>query len=166
MKLQYLKLATVLLASMLVAAPVAAYDTAQAETYARMFEPVRGAKAGKYLHMIAPDQFVKEVRGGKPYITVDIRTPGETRFFTGNLPGHLVIPLNELFRPEQLAKLPQDTPIVVMCASGVRATAAATALRNIGFEQTYVLKGGFKGLVSYLGTKEANQPLGPATAAR
>jgi len=166
MKRMLLKLVTVLLAVLFVAAPVAAYDQGMADSYAQMFAPVQGAKAGKELHLMSPEQFVKEVRGGKSFVTVDIRTPGETRFLTGNLPGHLVIPLSELFKQEQLARLPTDKPIVVMCHSGTRATAAATALRQIGFKDTYVLKGGFKGLIAYLGAKEANQPLGPQTAAR
>jgi rhodanese-related sulfurtransferase len=166
MKRRYLQLAIVLTASMLVAAPTAAYDQAEAEGYAQMFASVEGPKAGKHLHLIKPEQFVKEVRAGKRYVTVDIRTPGETRFFTGNMPGHLVIPLNELFKHEQLAKLPNDKPIVIICKSGTRATAAATALRDVGFEETYVLKGGFKGLITYLGPKEANQPIEPKTAAR
>ena len=88
------------------------------------------------------------------------------QFFTSNLQGHLVIPLSELFEQEQLAKLPTELPIVVMCKSGARATAAVTALRHIGFTDSFVLKGGFKGLVTYLGAKEAYQPLGPETAAR
>lgn len=166
MKRKHLQLGTVLLASLLVAAPTAAYDRGNAEAYAQMFASVQGPKAGKELHLIKPDQFVKEVRAGKQYVTVDIRTPGETKFFTGNLPGHLVIPLNELFTHNQLAKLPSDKPIVLLCKSGTRATAAATALRDVGFKETYVLKGGFMKLSAYLGTKEANQPLGPKTAGR
>ena len=166
MKRKYSQLATVLLASMLVAAPTAAYDRGEAEGYAQLFASVQGPKAGKAMHLIKPEQFVNEVRAGKQYVTVDIRTPNETRFFTGNLPGHLVIPLNELFKHDQLAKLPNDKPIVLMCKSGTRATAAATALRDVGFKETYVLKGGFKMLSAYLGPKEANQPLGPKTAAR
>ena len=166
MKRIFSKLVIALLTAFFIAAPVAAYDHGMAEGFAQMFAPVQGAKAGKELHLMAPEQFVKEVRGGKEFVTVDIRTPGETQFLTGNLPGHLVIPLNELFKPEQLAKLPPDKPIVVLCHSGTRATAAATALRQIGFNETYVLKGGFKGLIAYLGAKEANQPLGPQTAAR
>lgn len=166
MKRKYLPVATVMLASMLVAAPTAAYDRGKAEAYAQMFTSVQGPKAGKELHLIKVDQFVEDVRAGRQYVTVDIRTPGETRFFTGNMPGHLVIPLNELFKHDQLARLPDDKPIILLCKSGTRATAAATALRNMGFEETYVLKGGFKGLSAYLGPKEANQPLGPKTAAR
>ena len=166
MKRKFLRLSTVLLTAIFVAAPVAAYDQDKAAEYAQMFATVQGAKAGKELQLLKPEQFVKQVRGGKPFVTVDVRTPGETQFFTSNLPGHLVIPLAELFKPEQLAKLPTDKPIVVMCKSGTRATAAATALRRIGFSETYVLKGGFKGLIAYLGAPEANKPLGPKTAAR
>ena len=166
MKRKFLRLSTVLLTALVVAAPVSAYDQSGADEYAQMFATVQGAKAGKELQLLKPEQFVNQVRGGKAFVTVDVRTPGETRFFTSNLPGHLVIPLAELFKPEQLAKLPTDKPIVVMCKSGTRATAATTALRRIGFSETYVLKGGFKGLVTYLGVPEANKPLGPKTAAR
>ena len=166
MKRMYLQLTTVMLASMLIAAPTVGYDQGGAEAYAQMFASVQGPKAGKQLHLINPEQFVNDVRAGKQFVTVDIRTPGETKFFTGNLPGHLVIPLKELFKHDQLAKLPDDKPIVIFCQAGERATAAATALRNLGFKETYVLKGGFKGLSAYLGPKQANQPLGPKTAAR
>jgi rhodanese-related sulfurtransferase len=166
MKRMFVQLATLLLTGLVFGAPAAAYDQSMADRFGQMFASVQGAKAGKGLHLIAPEQFVKEVRGGKQFVTVDIRTPGETRFFTGNLPGHLVIPLNELFKQDQLAKLPTDKPIVLLCHSGTRATAAATALRQTGFKETYVLKGGFKALTAYLGAKEANQPLEPRTAAR
>jgi rhodanese-related sulfurtransferase len=166
MRIQRKNLMAVALASLFLAAPAVAYDTAQADAYAQMFASVQGPKAGKELHLIKPDQFVNEVRAGKRFVTVDIRTPGETRFFTGNLPGHLVIPLNQLFEREQLAKLPDDKPIVILCKSGARATATVTALRAIGFTESYVLKGGLQGLAAYLGPKEANQPLGPKTAGR
>ena len=165
MKRKYLQFATVLIATALIAAPAAAFDRGEADSYAQMFSSVQGPKAGKHLHLMKPDKFVEQVRAGKEFVTVDVRTPGETMFFTGNLPGHLVIPMNELFKHEQLARLPNDKPIVVLCKSGTRATAVATALRDVGFKETYVLKGGFKGLIAYLGAKEANQPLGPKTAA-
>ena len=166
MKRAFLQLATAMLTGLLLAVPAVAYDQGQAGAYAQMFASVQGPKAGKELHLMKPEQFVNEVKAGKQFVTVDVRTPGETQFFTGNLPGHLVIPLSELFKHDQLAKLPTDKPIVVMCKSGTRATAAVTALRNIGFSESYVLKGGFKGLITYLGAPEANKPLGPKTAAR
>lgn len=166
MKRSKLKLGTILVASMLVSAPVAAYDATAAEGFAAMFSSVQGPKAGKYLHAVKADQFVEAVRAGKPYVTVDIRTPGETMFVTANTPGHLAIPLSELFKPGQLARLPKDKPIVVLCKTGTRATAAMTGLRYIGFDNTWVLKGGLEALTAYVGPKEANQPLKPKDPAR
>ncbi len=166
MKRRIVQLAVVIVAALFLAAPAAGYDRTLADTYAQIFAPVKGPKAGKQLHLVKPDQFVKEVRQGKSYVMIDIRTPGETRFMKVNLPGHLVIPLAELFKHENLAKLPTDKPLVVVCQAGDRANAAATALRQIGFKDTYVLKGGMKGLSAYLGPKQANMPLEPKTAAR
>lgn len=165
MKHRNSQLVLALLLALFLAMPAAAYDRDLAENYAALFAPVKGAKAGKELHLVNPDQFVKEARAGKPYVMLDIRTPGETRFLTANLPGHLSVPLAELFEHEQLARLPTDRPIIVLCKSGARATAAVTALRQIGFENAYVLKGGFQGLAAYVGPKEANMPLAPKTAA-
>ena len=72
--------------------------------------------------------------------------------------------MNELFTEANLARIPTDKAVVVLCKSGTRATAAGTALRHIGFENVYVLKGGFKALTGYLGPVEANTPLKPDTA--
>lgn len=166
MKRWYIQFAVIVVAALFMAAPAAAYDRMLADTYAQMFAPVKGAKLGKQLHLVKPDQFVKEVRQGKPYIMIDIRTPGETMFMKVNLTGHLVIPLEVLFKPENLAKLPTDKPMIVVCQAGIRASAAAMALRHIGFEDTYVLLGGMNRLSTYLGPKEANMPLGPKTAGR
>jgi len=155
-----------LVTAVMLSTPTLAYDNKLAGEYNQMFKPVAGAKAGKFLHLINPDQFVERVRKGEQFTTVDIRTPGETQFFTGNMPGHLTIPLSELFEDRNLGKLPEQGNIVIFCASGTRATAAATALRSIGFKQTYVLKGGYRGLSAYMGPKEANGPMKTKTAAR
>jgi rhodanese-related sulfurtransferase len=64
-----------------------------------------------------------------------------------------------LFAPASLARIPVDAPVVVICKSGTRATAAGTALRHIGFDNVLSLKGGFKALSDYLDAKTANTPL-------
>ena len=94
-------------------------------------------------------------------MTLDVRTPAEIGVFTSILPGALTIPVYVLFSEANLARIPTDKTVVVLCKSGTRATAAGTALRHIGFENVYVLKGGFKALVAYMGPKEANTPLKP-----
>jgi rhodanese-related sulfurtransferase len=141
------------------ASPVWSYDAAMAESYAKLFAPVQGAGAGKGLHLITPDAFLNKVKTKEPVLALDVRTPAETAVYSVTLPGALVIPINELFTEANLARIPTDRTVVVFCLSGARATAAGTALRHIGFENVYVLKGGFKALTAYMGPKEANAPL-------
>jgi rhodanese-related sulfurtransferase len=143
--------------------PAWSYDAAMAESYAKLFAPVTGAKAGKALHLIEPDAFVDKVNAKEPLVALDVRTPAETGVYSATLPGTLVIPINELFTEANLALIPTDKTVVVLCLSGTRATAAGTALRHIGFENVYVLKGGFKALTAYMGPKEANTPPSPDT---
>ena len=141
-----------------VAGPAWSYDTAMAASYAELFAPVKGAGAGKALHLIKPDAFLEKVKTGEPLVALDIRTPAETGILSASLPGTLVIPLNELFTDASLDRIPTDKAVIVLCKSGTRATAAGTALRHIGFENVYILKGGFKALITYMGPKEANAP--------
>jgi rhodanese-related sulfurtransferase len=141
------------------AGPAWSYDTTMAASYAELFAPVKGAGAGKALHMIKPDAFLEKVKQHEPLVALDIRTPAEMGVFSAALPGTLMIPINELFTEINLARIPADKTVVVLCQSGTRATAAGTALRHIGFENVHVLKGGFKALIGYMGPKEANTPV-------
>ena len=147
--------------AMFLASPAWSYDTAMADSYAKLFAPVNGAGAGKAMHLMKPDAFLNKVKAKEPLVALDVRTIAEIGVFTSILPGSLTIPVNELFTEANLARIPTDKTVVVLCKSGTRATAAGTALRHIGFENVYVLKGGFKALIAYMGPKEANTPLKP-----
>ena len=46
---------TLLAVAVAFAGPAWSYDTAMAESYAKLFAPVKGAGAGKALHLIKPD---------------------------------------------------------------------------------------------------------------
>ena len=142
-----------------VSMPAAAYDAGMAASYARLFDKVDGAKAGKALHLLKVEDFVAKIKAREPLVGLDVRTPREADVFTVAIPGSLAIPLNELFRSENLDRLPTDRAIVVFCKSGTRATAVGTALRHVGFDNVYILKGGFKALSAYLDAKTANTPL-------
>jgi hypothetical protein len=67
--------------------PAWSYDKALAESYASLFAPVKGADAGKSLHLIKPDTFLKKVTNLEPLVALDIRTPAETGVFGSTLPG-------------------------------------------------------------------------------
>lgn len=133
-----------------------AYDHELAASYAELFQPVAGAKAGKELHLIKVTAFVDGVKNGKEFVALDVRTPAEAGIVAMSLSNSLAIPVNELFRAENLDRLPTDRPIVVVCKSGTRAVAVGTALRHVGFDNVMILKGGLKALTAYLDPKTAN----------
>jgi rhodanese-related sulfurtransferase len=147
--------------------PAWAYDAALAESYAQLFAPAKGAAVGKNLHLMTPEAFVNALKTAKGVVAVDVRTPAETGVYSVTLPGSLAIPIHELFSETNLKRIPTDRTVVVLCLSGTRATAAGTALRHIGFDNVYVLKGGFKALTAYLGPKQANAAAAaPASSAK
>ncbi|MGL4474579.1 MAG: rhodanese-like domain-containing protein [Shewanella sp.] len=133
------------------------YNAELAASYYEHFAPIQGAAAGKNLGLMSPEAFVNSIKAGNKLVAVDIRTPAEMDIFGLALPGSLAMSAETVFLPENLAKLPTDKPVVIICKSGTRATAIGTALRHAGFDNVKILKGGFKGLSAYLGPVEANQ---------
>lgn len=131
------------------------YDMEMARSYAQFFSDVGGAGAGKALHFISAEAFIGGLNEQKEYVAIDVRTSAETQLFTLSLPDSLVIPTNQIFTPEKLELIPTDKPVVIICKSGARATAVGTSLRHIGFDNVFILKGGFQGLASYYGPKQA-----------
>lgn len=65
-------------------------------------------------------------------VLVDVREPAEWR--SGHAPRARHIPLGRL--AQETRRLPSDTPVVVMCASGMRSRGAAAHLRAAGYRAT------------------------------
>ena len=131
------------------------YDATLARQLAQLFSSVSGAEAGDALHFISPETFIKDLQAGKDMVTIDVRTPAETNVLSIALPNNLLIPADQIFAKENLDRIPTDKPVIIVCKSGARATAVGTSLRHIGFDNVYILSGGFQGLSSYYGTKQA-----------
>jgi rhodanese-related sulfurtransferase len=131
------------------------YDTEMAKSYEKLFASCSGASIGKELHFASPEGFVKNIKAGKEYAILDVRTPEESSLFAMALPNTLNISLDQIFKPENLSRVPKDKPVMVICQSGVRAATVGTALRHIGFDNVYILMGGIKALSSYYGPRQA-----------
>jgi rhodanese-related sulfurtransferase len=134
------------------ASEVKAYNHEVAKAFAEMFAEVTGPKAGKGLHLIKPEAFIKNLDEYKSYQILDVRTPEETAIFGMTMHNVMSIQISELFKPENLKKLPADKKILVVCSSGSRAAAVGTALRATGFKNVFILMGGLASLSQYLST--------------
>lgn len=64
---------------------------------------------------------------------IDVRSSGE--FATGNAPGTINIPLQEI--NSRLNEIPKTHPVVVACASGTRSGMARMILKKNGYKEVY-----------------------------
>lgn len=65
----------------------------------------------------------------KGAVIVDVRSPGE--YAMGAAPGSKNIPVSDL--PRRIGELDKSKPVVLCCASGMRASTAAAMLKAQGF---------------------------------
>lgn len=72
---------------------------------------------------------------------IDVREDWEWRM--GHLPNALHIPMNTI--PDQLATIPTDQPVVVVCGHGIRSQHVATFLHQQGYPEVYSLDEGTAG---------------------
>ena len=83
----------------------------------------------------------RELAGKKDGIMlIDTRTPEEFSF--GTIPGAVNIPLDEM--RGRLSEIPEDKPVVLFCAVGLRGYLAQRILMGHGYRNTANLIGGYK----------------------
>ena len=105
--------------------------------------------------MISPADFVKAVKAEKKPFVLDVRTEQESTIYGITLADSMSAPMKQVFTKKTLDQLPTDRKIVVACKGGHRATAIAMGLRQIGFKDVFILKGGLAALAKYLTPKTA-----------
>jgi len=128
-------------------------DTELAQKFDKIFSQFTHDFWAKSKISIKPKDLINMIRKGENIVLLDIRTPQEMSIVGITFKNSLRIPMNELFKEENLKKIPKDKKVIVVCRSGGRALVAAVALRSVGFSNVYVLKGGISKLASYLSPK-------------
>jgi len=149
------KLFIIMFFSMFIINSAFSYDQELAKSYEQYFKPFSGATTGKALKMIPTNKFIEYLKHEDKLFVIDIRTPAETSVYGFSLKNSIVIPMNEVFKPENLAIIPTIGKVVIVCKAGHRAMAVATGLRHIGFNNVFVLKSGISDIAKSLSPKNA-----------
>lgn len=140
--------------ALIVATPAFAYDKELAKVYEEFFSTFEEKMVPKELHRV-PVEKLTEMMKEKQVVLIDVRTRAEQQLIGLTYKDTLSMPMNEVFRPENLAKIPTDKKVVVTCHKGLRCTIIALGLRHIGFDNVYSAKGGLLELMKYVGAKTA-----------
>jgi len=115
--------------------------------------------------VVSASEVWEGIRSGKvKYRVVDVRPPED--YEKGHLPGAINVPLDVLFRPASLEKLPvAGDPILLVCQSGHMESMALGGLAALGYEP-YVLRFGMIGWNAETRVKAAGSPGRPADVVR
>jgi rhodanese-related sulfurtransferase len=131
-----------------------AYDAQTAAKLQPMVARMNHETLAKGGCKISSEDLLKALAEKKEKITLlDVRTPAETKVVGLTQANALHIPLDQLFKEENLKRLPKDGKIVVVCHSGNRAAASAALLNAAGFTNAVYLNGGLIGLITSLTPK-------------
>ncbi len=132
-----------------------AYDATKAQSLDTFYSHMtQKACADSKLFVKAVD-VMKLLRNNKPVTLLDVRTDGEASVISLSGKNALHIPIEHLFEKSNLDKLPTDKPVMIVCHSGTRATLAAMGLKQIGFKNVHVVKGGLIALAKADNPKNA-----------
>jgi molybdopterin/thiamine biosynthesis adenylyltransferase/rhodanese-related sulfurtransferase len=82
-----------------------------------------------------------ELRKAEGVVFLDVREPDE--FEQGAVPGSMHIPRGTLETNIEMRVPDRDTPILVLCAGGVRSAFAAKTLNELGYSDVVSVEGGF-----------------------
>jgi rhodanese-related sulfurtransferase len=127
------------------------YDAELAKKMDAMFSQMTPEVLKQRPCQIDSNQLFEMIKKKEDFVILDVRTPQEQSITGITWKNTLNIPMHEVFKPENLNKLPKDKKIVVVCHSGDRAAAVVTGLRAVGFNNAYQFKGGIKELADRVG---------------
>ncbi|UFH58663.1 rhodanese-like domain-containing protein [Sulfurovum mangrovi] len=140
------------LATAVLAVSASAYDTAKAENMNHFYSHLTQQACADSKLFTTGEDVMKMFRDKAKFTLLDVRTTGENAIVSLSSENAMHIPVKNLFEKANLDKLPTDQPIIVVCHSGTRAVMVTMGLKQIGFKQVHVLKGGLVALA------EANNP--------
>ena len=130
-----------------VPAEVAAAVEAPADLIGMVDEYLSAIPEG-YMAVGKIDAFKELLESAKP-VLIDVRE--ESDYAEGHIEGAINIPIRTL--AQNLDKIPMDQPVMVYCASGLRAGMATTSLHVLGYSNVKAFPPGWKGW------SEANEPV-------
>jgi len=134
-----------LLVSLGVGALLATSAFALSGPMAHVFKAEVKANA-KYVKYITPQQLKKWMDADKDFVVLDVREPGEVAAGTVDWIEIEKIPRGLADVMAAVGRLKPKTTYVVICKSGGRATlVGAKLVKQYGFKNVYVLKGGMLG---------------------
>ncbi|MDP2324312.1 MAG: VTT domain-containing protein [Gammaproteobacteria bacterium] len=101
-------------------------------------------RKGEVTTWTEPDELDRKIESGMPLTILDVRGADEFTGLLGHIPSAVNIPLGELDRRVDELRPSANGEVAVICRTDRRSAAAQAILRNAGFKNVVVLRGGME----------------------
>nr|MBL0721318.1 rhodanese-like domain-containing protein [Sulfurovaceae bacterium] len=133
---------------------IMAYDTVKINELNKFYSHMTQKACAESKLFVKAQDTMQMIRDNNVTL-LDVRTEGEVSIIALSGKNSIHIPIKDLFQKDNLVKIPTKKPIVIVCYSGTRAVLSAIGLKQIGFKDIHVLKGGIVELSKANNTKNA-----------
>jgi rhodanese-related sulfurtransferase len=97
------------------------------------------------------------------FVMVDVR-PNPAEFSEGHIPGAVQITVQDIFKPENLKKLPKNKKVILVCVTGQTQNLPVVGLRALGYD-AYTMSFGYAAwLKGYRGGQKMQEAIQGASA--
>jgi rhodanese-related sulfurtransferase len=100
-----------------------------------------GGPAAKFWQVSADDVLAMINAKKNDFVIVDVR-PNPAEFGGGHIPGALQISVQDIFKPENLKKLPKNKKVILVCVTGQTQNLPVVGLRALGYD-AYTMSFGY-----------------------
>lgn len=138
-----MKIIKILLCLVFVIAVISSALADDSDLIARIDAIVSKGPENDNYHVNANDVYMWLKMKRTDFVVVDVRI-GENAadaYKAAHIPGAIYIPYNEIFKPENLGKLPKDKKIILVCHMGAAEALPVIPLRLLGYDAYGLLLG-------------------------
>ncbi len=83
---------------------------------------------------ITADEMMAMINAKKTdFVIVDVR-PNPAEYTQGHIPGSIQITVQDIFKPENLKKLPKNKKVILVCVTGQTQNLPVVGLRALGYD--------------------------------
>ncbi len=126
----------------LCAVTIAAPTASAADDMAAKLNTVLSQAAGAKFWQVSADDVSAMISAKKTdFVIVDVR-PNPAEYGGGHIPGSIQILVQDIFKPENLSKLPKGKKIILACVTGQTQNLPIVGLRALGYD-AYTMSFGY-----------------------
>jgi rhodanese-related sulfurtransferase len=129
-----MKKISVMLLVMVLAVAIAVPITSAADEMSGKLNAVLSQGPQAKFWQVSADDVLAMINAKKTdFVIVDVR-PNPAEFGGGHIPGAIQIPVQDIFKPENLKKLPKNKKVILACVTGQTQNLPVVGLRALGYD--------------------------------